>query len=293
MAEKARQMAVYALFLPRIPVGLLRGTHAAAHERLGKIAASCFLKHRMKTIAAIIIGDEILSGKRQDKHLSKAISTLKARGLELAYAHYLGDEPDRIVATLKQSFATDHLVFSFGGIGATPDDYTRQCAAAALGVALHAHPEAMAAMAAKPDFALTPNRVKMAEFPLGATIIPNPYNQIAAFSCGDHHFLPGFPEMAWPMMEWVLDSKYQHLFNRVAFAEEVIVIHEAGESNLIDAMNRIVTGYPNTKLSSLPQHLERGRIIELSIRGDPAEVPIAMQQMKNEVHNLGFRFDVK
>ena len=247
----------------------------------------------MNTFAAIIIGDEILSGKRQDKHLSRTIDILKARGLDLAYAYYLGDEPDRIVATLKQTFKTDHIVFSFGGIGATPDDYTRQSAAAALGVALHAHPEAMAAMAAKPDFALTPNRVKMAEFPAGASIIPNPYNQIAAFSFANHHFLPGFPEMAWPMLEWVLDTKYRQLFNRVAFAEEIIVIYEAGESNLIDAMNRIVAGFPGTKLSSLPQHLPSGRIIELSIRGDPAAVPAAMGQMKNEVSSLGYKFDVK
>ncbi len=247
----------------------------------------------MKTFAAIIIGDEILSGKRQDKHLSKTIETLKAHGLDLAVAQYIGDEPARIVATLKQSFATDHIVFCFGGIGATPDDYTRQCAAAALGVALHAHPDALAAMAAKPGFELTPNRVKMAEFPVGATIIPNPYNQIAAFSCGDHHFLPGFPEMAWPMMAWVLESKYRHLFDQVAFAEEIIVIHEAGESKLIDAMNRIVADFPSTKLSSLPQHLPSGSIIELSIRGDPVAVPIAMRQMQQEVHNLGFKFDVK
>jgi molybdopterin-biosynthesis enzyme MoeA-like protein len=247
----------------------------------------------MKTFAAIIIGDEILSGKRQDRHLSKTIETLKARGLDLAYAQYVGDEPERIVDLLKRSFATDHIVFSFGGIGATPDDYTRQCAAAALGVELQAHPEAMAAMASRANFELTPNRVKMAEFPVGATIIPNPYNQIAAFSCGDHHFLPGFPEMAWPMMAWVLDTKYSHMFNRTAFAEEIIVIHEAGESNLIDAMNRIVTGYPSTKLSSLPQHLAAGRIIELSIRGDPAAVPPAMQQMKDEVSKLGYKFDLK
>ena len=247
----------------------------------------------MRTFAAIIIGDEILSGKRQDKHLSRAIEALKARGLELAYAHYLGDEPDRIVATLRQSFSTDHIVFSFGGIGATPDDYTRQCAAAALGVELHAHPDAVAAMMARPNFELTPNRLKMAEFPVGSNIIPNPYNQIAAFSCRDHHFLPGFPEMAWPMMEWVLDTRYRQLFNQTPFAEEIIIVHEAGESSLIDAMEAVVSGFPTTKLSSLPRHLPRGRIIEISIRGDPAAVPDAMRQMKTEVHNLGFRFDVK
>ena len=247
----------------------------------------------MRTIAALIIGDEILSGKRQDKHLSKAIETLKARGLELAYAQYIGDEPARIVDTLKKSFASDHIVFSFGGIGATPDDYTRQSAAAALGVALHAHPEAVAAMMARPNFEMTQNRLKMAEFPVGSTIIPNPYNQIAAFSCGDHHFLPGFPEMAWPMMEWVLDTKYAAMFNRVPFAEQIIVVHDAGESHLIDAMERVVAGFPTTKLSSLPQHLAAGRIIELSIRGDPQSVPGAMAQLTTDIHNLGFRFDVK
>ena len=209
--------------------------------------------NREKTFGAFIIGDEILSGKRQDKHLAKTIETLGARGLSLSYAHYLGDEPERIIAALKQSFSTDHIVFSFGGIGATPDDHTRQCAAAALGVALHQHPEAVAAMASRPNFELTPNRLKMAEFPLGSTIIPNPYNSIAAFSCGDHHFLPGFPEMSWPMMAWVLDTQYSALFNQTPFAEEIIIIERAGESDLIDAMNRIVVNYPTTKLSSLPQ----------------------------------------
>jgi molybdopterin-biosynthesis enzyme MoeA-like protein len=247
----------------------------------------------MRPLAAIIIGDEILSGKRRDKHLAKVIELLAARGLALSYARYLGDEPERIVATLRETFATDHIVFSFGGIGATPDDYTRQCAATALGVQLHAHPEAVAAMAAKPGFELTPNRIKMAEFPVGSTIIPNPYNQIAAFSVGDHHFLPGFPEMAWPMMEWVLDGKYRALFHQTPMAEEIIVVKDAGESNLIDAMEKVLSRYANIKLSSLPQHLGAGRIIELSIRGAPDEVPRAMAELKTDVNNLGFSFDVK
>ncbi len=184
-------------------------------------------------------------------------------------------------------------MFSFGGIGATPDDYTRQCAAAALGVALHQHPEAVAEMASRPNFELTPNRLKMAEFPVGSTIIPNPYNRIAAFSCGDHHFLPGFPEMAWPMIEWVLDTRYANLAHQVPFAEEIIVIQEAGESSLIDAMEKVVRDFPSIKLSSLPQHLANGRIIELSIRGEPAVVPVAMAQIKQEITRLGFSFTAK
>lgn len=242
---------------------------------------------------ALIIGDEILSGKRQDKHLVKTIELLKARGLELSWARYLGDEPGRITATLKETFGSTDIVFSFGGIGATPDDYTRQCAAAALGVALHQHPDAVAEMKAKPGFELTANRLRMAEFPAGSTIIPNPYNRIAAFSVRDHHFLPGFPEMAWPMMAWVLDTRYAYLFNQVLAAEEIIVIKEAGESHLIDMMDRIVANYPDIKLSSLPQFVGSGRIIEFSLRGNPASVPRAMAEMKAHVHDLGFEFEIK
>ncbi|MGI9133628.1 MAG: molybdopterin-binding protein, partial [Rhodoferax sp.] len=92
----------------------------------------------------VIIGDEILSGKRADKHLAQAIDLLGARGLTVAYAHYVGDDPQRIRATLAQAFASADTLFSFGGIGATPDDHTRQCAAQALGVGLELHPQARA-----------------------------------------------------------------------------------------------------------------------------------------------------
>ena len=97
----------------------------------------------------LIIGDEILSGKRQDKHLAKAIEILGARGLELAWAEYVGDDPARITATLRRTFASTDIVFSFGGIGATPDDHTRQCAAAAAGPALAAHPDGLKELEAR------------------------------------------------------------------------------------------------------------------------------------------------
>ena len=90
----------------------------------------------------IIIGDEILSGKRADKHLPKVIELLAARGLSLAWARYVGDEPQRITSELRHAFDSGDIVFSCGGIGATPDDHTRQCAAAALGLPLVLHPQA-------------------------------------------------------------------------------------------------------------------------------------------------------
>src|SRR5213592_3132368 len=93
-------------------------------------------------IGLIIIGDEILSGKRTDKHFGKVVELLSARGLQLGWAEYIGDDRERITATLRRSFATGDIVFSTGGIGATPDDHTRQCAAAALGRPLVLHPKA-------------------------------------------------------------------------------------------------------------------------------------------------------
>src|SRR3954468_12991881 len=92
----------------------------------------------------VIIGDEILSGKRADKHMPKVIELLAARGLPLSWADYVGDEPARIVAAVTRAFESGDIVFSCGGIGATPDDHTRQCAAKALGLELELHPRAEA-----------------------------------------------------------------------------------------------------------------------------------------------------
>ena len=131
---------------------------------------------------AIIIGDEIMSGKRQDKHMATVISTLRERGLELAWCQYLADEPALITSTLKRTLAEADVVFSFGGIGATPDDHTRQCAADAAGVVLQLHPDAETEIRARFGGEITPQRLKMGEFPVGSRIIPNPYNRIPGFS---------------------------------------------------------------------------------------------------------------
>ena len=243
---------------------------------------------------ALIIGDEILSGKRQDKHFVKVIEILTQRGLELAWCEYLGDDPARITAVLKRTFASDDVVVSFGGIGATPDDHTRQCAAKALGVPIIAHPEATNEIVDRFGETAYPHRVKMAEFPEGAKLVPNPFNRIAGFNVAKHYFLPGFPEMAWPMMEWVLDTHYSHLFNAAPPVEEAIITEGAGEGDLIDTMNEIVAAYPDLKLSSLPRIIvDNRRIIELGLKGNPARVTEAMAKIKKAVVALGFQYTDK
>jgi molybdopterin-biosynthesis enzyme MoeA-like protein len=236
---------------------------------------------------ALIIGDEILSGKRQDKHMAKLIETLGARGLQLAWCEYLGDEAELITATLGRTLATGDVVFCFGGLGATPDDHTRACAARALGVGLKLHSDAEAEIRARFGDQATPKRLAMGEFPEGATIIPNPYNRIPGFSIGSHHFLPGFPEMAWPMMAAVLDTRYAHLFAPGSIAENSIVVRGAGESQLIDLMNECLARHPRLRLFSLPR-MEPDRYIELGVRGDPGEVAVAITVLKEGVTALGF-----
>jgi molybdopterin-biosynthesis enzyme MoeA-like protein len=233
-------------------------------------------------IGLIIVGDEILSGKRQDKHLSKFIEILKARNLQLAWARYVGDDRLQITAALRDAFAGGDLVFSTGGIGATPDDHTRQCAAQALGLPLELHPQAQAFILERmrevaleqgkpfePDRPDNLHRLNMGMFPQGARIIPNPYNKIAGFSMRDVHFVPGFPVMAWPMMEWVLDTQYAHLQNGSLPRERSLIVFDAMEAALTPLMERVESLFAGVKVFSLPSvdHPQYGRHIDLGVKG--------------------------
>jgi molybdopterin-biosynthesis enzyme MoeA-like protein len=247
------------------------------------------------TFHLIIVGDEILSGKRADKHLGKCIEILAARGLALHAADYVGDDPERITATLRRAMASDDIVFSTGGIGATPDDHTRQCAAAAAGLPLVLHPQAEALIRERmqdvareqgkpyePDRPDNLHRLNMGVFPAGADIIPNPYNKIPGFTLwkkpggqpAGSHFFPGFPVMAWPMMEWVLDTHYRHLHQARAVLEKSVIVYGQMEATLTPLMEAIERDHPGVKVFSLPSvdHPVHGRHIELGVKGEPDRV---------------------
>ena len=242
----------------------------------------------------IIIGDEILSGRRADKHLPKVIELLQARGLSLSWATCVGDDRDRITGTLRDALASGDAVFSCGGIGATPDDHTRQCAAAALGVDLALHPEAKALIEERmrevaleqgqvfdPERPDNVHRFNMGVFPVGSRIIANPYNKIPGFSCegsggGAVHFVPGFPVMAWPMIESVLDTDYAGWHRSEIWQERSVVVMGAMEAVLTPLMEQIEREH-SVKVFSLPSvdHPQYGRHIELGVKGHPSAVEVA------------------
>ena len=315
----------------------------------------------------LIIGDEILSGKRADKHMPKVIELFGARGLSLAYADYVGDDPARITATLERAFAaaraSGDVVFSCGGIGATPDDHTRHCAARAWGRELVLHPEAKRLIEDRmrdvakeqgtpfePDRHDNQHRLNMGVFPQGAQIIPNPYNKIPGFFCsverpadgrsagppqarpapsggsrllgsdtnftavqstapagqagglvnlgsdpnnqrGGIYFLPGFPVMAWPMIEWVLDTHYGRLHQKLAYTEKSVIVMGSMEATLTPLMLAIEAAHADVKVFSLPSvdHPEYGRHIELGVKGPPEGVNRAFPAMLAGLHQFNLK----
>jgi molybdopterin-biosynthesis enzyme MoeA-like protein len=254
----------------------------------------------------VIVGDEILSGKREDKHFASVIRLLGQRGLALNWARYLGDDRHALTELFRSTFASNDVVFSCGGIGSTPDDHTRQAAAAALGLDCVLHPEAgqliaqrCADMASEgrgtADMTHPENRqrLKMGEFPAGASIIPNPFNRIPGFSIRQHWFVPGFPVMAWPMIEWVLETHYAEHFNRVTAGERSLLVFETPESALVPLMELVERQFPGIKAFSLPS-LGDGRDgrparrhIELGVKGELALVEAAFMLIELELRELG------
>ena len=265
------------------------------------------LQLTVPAFGAIVIGDEILSGRRTDRHLPKLIELLGERGLVLAYAHWVGDDPDRITALLRVAALTPDVVFVFGGIGATPDDHTRQCAARALDEPMALHPDAKRLITARmvqmaeqqgqawdPDHPDSIRRLEMGVFPVSAQIIPNPYNQIPGFSCrgrgGAHlHFVPGFPVMAWPMVAHVLDHTCAQWFAPGQRAERSVIVYGAMEASLTPLMECIERVHPQVKVFSLPSvdHPEHGRHIDLGVKGPASAVSLAFADLRAGLVEMG------
>jgi molybdopterin-biosynthesis enzyme MoeA-like protein len=239
-------------------------------------------------VGLILIGDELLNGSRQDRHLAHAIKVLKQRGMSLTWVRIVSDEAARLLQTFQETLASPDIVFSFGGIGATPDDLTRPCVAKACGVDLQRHPEAAALIEARFAEQAYPNRILMADLPAGARIIPNPVNQVAGFSIHHHHCLPGFPSMAWPMMEWVLDHYYQAYFSSNPDVDWRWYIFNTPESDLLNMMQTLMDKFA-VRISSLPSTKDRS-LIDFGIKGEQTKVEKAAVWLEEHLNNAKIDF---
>jgi molybdopterin-biosynthesis enzyme MoeA-like protein len=242
-------------------------------------------------IGLVIVGDEILSGRRTDQHLTKIVSMLNERGLCLNWARVLGDDMDELVECYQQSFAKGHLVLSTGGIGATPDDLTREAVARALGTVTERHPEGVELLKQYSQEAgreLTDTRYRLVEFPRGSTLIPNPVNRIPGFSIQHHHFVPGFPQMAWPMLEWVLDNHYASLGDH-NYREHSLMAQGCAESSIIPLLEQLLADFPGIKVFSLPILGDSPRI-ELGVKGPQLLAKNAFNTMKEGLQALDIQW---
>ncbi len=233
-------------------------------------------------IGLILIGDELLSGKRRDAHFANAVRITAERGLEIDWVRIEHDDLPRLTTVFHETMKSGDIVFSYGGIGATPDDVPRPAAAAAAGVALVRHPQIAAALENRFGAQTYPYRIRMAEIPEGADLIPNPPYLVPGFYVGNHHFLPGFPDMSAGMLAWVLDARYRTL-HRTRPVEQLIEIEGIPESELVPHMDRILAGYPGIRLSSLPAAYKGNWRVEIGLKGSAQQVDAASGQLQDEL----------
>ncbi len=232
----------------------------------------------------IIIASEILDGRIQDKHFENTRRLLHSRNHALKYSLILSDEPLLILEKLKWAMGRPEPFFSCGGIGSTPDDYTRQCAAKAAGLPLEFHPEGIEILKKRLNFPLTPGRRKLVEFPRGAQLIPNPVNQVPGFTIGNGHFLPGFPSMAEPMTKWVIDTYYEQGEVKVS---RTLILPGAREGDLVPLMEAFTRAHPEIGFSSLPKFVEGGTEVHLGLKGTKEAVEKGFLDLVRELRLMG------
>ncbi len=209
----------------------------------------------------VIIGSEILNRRREDRHFEFLSRELLKRGERLYAVFIAGDERsllENIFTLVKND--SHSIMFCFGGIGSTPDDLTREVAAKIFtGKPLHLHEEAKKLIVRQFKDEAYPYRIRMADLPEGADLLHNPINEVPGFSIEKRYFfVPGFPQMAHPM---VLDALDRLLPEKKRFYQKSFTAL-ASENDLIEMMQKIPK---DIELSSLPAFCGDRRIAVISL----------------------------
>ena len=245
------------------------------------------MKRQVSGFGLIIIGNEILDGRVGDRHFKNTRRLLSDRNHLLHYSLIIADDPVLIREQLEWAMGRPEPFFCCGGIGATPDDHTRRCAAEAAGTTLAYHEKAAAILKKHYGKLATGHRLKMVEFPRGARVVLNPFNQVPGFSIANGYFLPGFPEMAEPMIARILDTYYHPGPERVARS---LVLPDGREADLADLMEEFIAAHPLLSFSSLPRNVEGGWDLVLGLAGPPPVVEEGMRFLTAKLKEADQRF---
>ncbi len=227
----------------------------------------------------LIIGTEILNRRRQDAHFDFVSKALASKGYKLSGSFVIEDDPALIVQTIR--FIVSHpnpVLFSFGGIGSTPDDYTRKCASIALKDGqLLVHQEAKAIIEETLGDRAYPHAIKMAELPKDAMLLDNIINNMPAFSLEERYFfMPGFPEMSHPMVDTILEKLLPQ--SKVYYRHTLTALCK--ESLLIEVMEKMPK---EVEFSSLPKLHDEGWRVSISVASDDKALALESFQMYEEV----------
>ena len=209
----------------------------------------------------LIIGTEILNRRRVDAHFDFVTKSLMQKGYKLSGSFIIEDDPALIVQTIKFiASQSNPILFSFGGIGSTPDDYTRKCASIALKDGeLPIHKEAKETIEDKLGKSAYPHAIRMAELPKGAKLLDNPVNKMPAFSLDDrYYFMPGFPEMSHPMVDEILKRLIPN--EKVYYRHTLTALCK--ENELIEVMEKMPK---EVEFSSLPKLYSDGWRVSISV----------------------------
>ena len=240
---------------------------------------------RTWTAALVVIGDEILSGRTQDRNVAQLATWLNAQGIRLAEVRIVPDVQGAIVEAVNTLRARNDYLFTTGGIGPTHDDITVDAIAAALGVPVVIHPEARAAL--ETHYAqrggLTEARLRMARVPEGAELIPNPMSGAPGIRIGNIFVLAGVPHIAAGMIAGLSGTLE---------GGRPLVSRTIGcwvpESEVADLLGAVERAHPGVAIGSYPFFRE-GRVgANFVIRAtDPALVDTCAEALRNALRAAG------
>lgn len=210
---------------------------------------------------ALIIGTEILNGRRVDKHFEFLKNELNKYGHEL-FASFIIKDDKELIKNIYKLIMNDKesVMFSFGGIGSTPDDLTRAIAADVFtSKPLFRHKQFEQDIINRFGDEAYPHRIHMSDLPQNSNLLFNPVNNMSGFSLEDRYFfVPGFPQMAHPMISEVISN----LFSKSVKKYRLTLLAQTSENTLISIMKEIPE---DIELSSLPI-LDKSNIsVEISL----------------------------